>query len=222
MPPAPVNRSRARKTVVSAAPTSTTNITGFFASVTGFSLTKESFDGAPDDLRIEQRTRVRQLLGKKRGQIVGSRLGWRDFGRRHQSVGIELEQLSLMHQEMLDDRTQRERGKEGQRADDNDSAHQQPDEQRAVRGKCSAGDRRLFSSPPGFRPRPAAECMNRKRPISMAKPMRQVVPGRVRVDAAERAAVVAGAAGVGVQNFREAVRSAVVQVGGGRAGARFQ
>ena len=42
-PAAPVNMSRTRNTVVSSAPTSTTNITGFFASVTGFSFTNDAW-----------------------------------------------------------------------------------------------------------------------------------------------------------------------------------
>ena len=62
--------------VTSAAPTSTTNITGFFSSVTGFSLTKESLRGAPHDLRIEQRPRANQLLGQERvGRQSGFLLG---------------------------------------------------------------------------------------------------------------------------------------------------
>ena len=42
IPPAPVKMSRTRKIVVSAAPTSTTNITGFFIKVIGFSLPKHA------------------------------------------------------------------------------------------------------------------------------------------------------------------------------------
>src|SRR5215469_4033335 len=42
IPDAPEKMSRIRKIVVSAAPTSTTNITGFFVKVTGFSLPKEA------------------------------------------------------------------------------------------------------------------------------------------------------------------------------------
>src|SRR6202011_1783209 len=46
-PGAPVKASRTTKTVVKAAPTSTTNMTGFLTSVTGFSLTKDSFSARP-------------------------------------------------------------------------------------------------------------------------------------------------------------------------------
>ncbi len=41
-PAAPASISRITNTVVSKAPTSTTNITGFFARVTGFSFTKDA------------------------------------------------------------------------------------------------------------------------------------------------------------------------------------
>ena len=59
---------------MSAAPTSTTNITGFFTSVTGFSLTKDAADRPPHDLRIEQRARPRQLLRQQRRRIVRRKL----------------------------------------------------------------------------------------------------------------------------------------------------
>ena len=49
-PAPPVNRSRMRNTVVSAAPTSTTNITGFFSSVTGIQLHEGGAHRAADDL----------------------------------------------------------------------------------------------------------------------------------------------------------------------------
>src|ERR1700694_4311685 len=60
--------SRTRSTVVSNAPTSTTNITGFFASVTGLSLTKES------------RTARLAICGSKSGRAWASFLGRRDVG----------------------------------------------------------------------------------------------------------------------------------------------
>ncbi len=60
--PAPAARSRTARTVVMAAPTSTTNITGFFIMVRGFSFTNESRDGALHDGRVEQRARARPFL----------------------------------------------------------------------------------------------------------------------------------------------------------------
>src|SRR5713101_6417556 len=47
MPPAPVKVSRMRNTVVSAAPTSTTNITGFFSKVNGFNFAKDALAARP-------------------------------------------------------------------------------------------------------------------------------------------------------------------------------
>ena len=55
---------------MSAAPTSTTNMTGFFGSVTGFSLTNDCLGRRSDDLRIEQRPRPAQLLRHQRSRIV--------------------------------------------------------------------------------------------------------------------------------------------------------
>ena len=52
--PPPVTRSRMKMTVVSAATTSTTNMTGFLISTRGSSLAKADADGRHDDLRIEQ------------------------------------------------------------------------------------------------------------------------------------------------------------------------
>ena len=53
---APMKASRTKNTVVSAAPTSTTKITGFFISVTGFSLPNEPFAAR------------RRISGSKRGR----------------------------------------------------------------------------------------------------------------------------------------------------------
>ena len=50
-----VTRSRIRMTVVRAVTTSSTNITGFFISVRGLSLTKAEPIAGTDDLRIEER-----------------------------------------------------------------------------------------------------------------------------------------------------------------------
>src|ERR1700730_7523638 len=47
---------------------------------------------------------------------------------------------------------------------------------------------------------------------------RQVVPGRVRTQSSESAAVIAGCAGIGVQNLAQSVWAGIGQVGDGRAG----
>src|SRR5580704_12758409 len=65
-PAAPVNTSRTTNTVVSKAPTSTTNITGFFARVTGFNLTKDA------------RTARLTISGSNKGRDRASFLGMRD------------------------------------------------------------------------------------------------------------------------------------------------
>ena len=60
--------------------------------------------------------------------------------------------------------------------------------------------------------------MNRKRPISMARPMVRLYQGVLALMPGEGAAVVARAARVGVKDLAEAVRAVVVHVGGGRPG----
>ena len=74
------------------------------------------------------------------------------------------------HREMLDDRAERERGEEGQAADDQDDADQQADEQRrrAV-GKvpAEAGTIFLAASEPAMA---SIGTIIRKRPISIARP----------------------------------------------------
>ena len=62
-----------------------------------------------------------------------------------------------MHQEVLDNRAQRQRREESQRADDDHRSHQQADEQRAVRGEGAAGDGNLLLGRQAAGDRPAAE-----------------------------------------------------------------
>ena len=81
-------------------------------SVIGFSLTNESPDGAPHDLRIEQRTCARSASAE--AATVRSS-GARRTGRLQlhsvtaMSSDIALRTASRQHQEVLDDRAQRER-----------------------------------------------------------------------------------------------------------------
>src|SRR5579859_2111837 len=49
-----------------------------------------------------------------------------------------------VHQIVFDDRSQRERGKERERPDNQDSTHEKPDKERTVRGKCSRCGRNLL------------------------------------------------------------------------------
>src|SRR5262245_41668058 len=138
--PPPVTTSRTRKMVVIAAPTSTTNITGFFISVSGFSFANEA------------RTARLTISGSNRGRDRASFLGRSEVGSSGGICGVTVgsvvvvamllaPKLSAVHQEMLDDRTERKRREEGQRTNDQDGADEQSDEQRSVRGKCSRGRR---------------------------------------------------------------------------------
>src|SRR5580700_10976912 len=113
-PLAPVKRSRTRNMVVSAAPTSTTKITGFLASVTGFSLKNDSLKARPAISVSNNGLARANFLGRSdvRSSAAGAGLGGVIV------LDIGLEQLSLMHQIMLHNGPERKRGKERERADD--------------------------------------------------------------------------------------------------------
>ena len=100
------------------------------------------------------------------------------------------------------------RGKEGQAAHDQDDADQKPDEQPPWVGKvpAEAGTIFLAASDPATA---IIGTMNRKRPISIAKPSVEIVEDRVGGEAGKGAAIVAGGGGEGIEDFAEAVRPAV-------------
>src|SRR5689334_4324970 len=97
MPPAPVNRSRIRNTVINAAPASTTNITGFLARVIGFNFLNDSFMARPAISASNSGRERASFLGSKevRSSPAGAGLGG-------VIVVDTLEQPPLMHQVMLD------------------------------------------------------------------------------------------------------------------------
>src|SRR6516225_7882130 len=100
--PAPAKLSRTVSTVVTAAPTSTTNITGFFIMVRGFSL------------RTESAMARLTMGGSSSGRARGAFLGIRDVtssgtaGGEIVAVAILAPQPSLVHQEMFHNGPQRE------------------------------------------------------------------------------------------------------------------
>src|SRR4029077_10384599 len=103
--------SRSTKMVVSAAPTSTTNITGVLASVIGFSFTKDCL-----------RARF-TISASNRGLARASFFGSRDVKSSVAGLGgvmvgdIGLEQLSFVHQVVFHDLSERKRGKKRESAD---------------------------------------------------------------------------------------------------------
>ncbi len=119
-----MKRSRTRNMVVSVAPTSTTKITGFFASVTGFSLKNDSLRARPAISASNNGLARANFLGRSdvRSSAAGVGLGGVTV------VDMGLEQLSLMHQIMLHNGPQRKRGEERERTHDHNGAHQQTHE----------------------------------------------------------------------------------------------
>src|SRR5260370_11895939 len=100
--------------VVSAAPISTTNITGFFHSVAGLSLTKES-QMAPLTIGGSKRGRARLPLEIRLSGVWGG-------------VCKVAGDISISHEGVFHKRPQRQRGEGRERTDGNHDAHPQSDQ----------------------------------------------------------------------------------------------
>src|ERR1700674_4587489 len=109
--------------VSSASPTSTTNITGFLMSVRGLSLANES-----------QNARLAIFAS----QIDLPFLIWAVMS------SLSSESLARIHQQVLQNRTQAERGEKGQCADNQNHRDQQAREQWRSHRKCSQRLRHVF------------------------------------------------------------------------------
>ena len=155
MPPAPVKMSRIRNTVVSAAPTSTTNITGFFISVIGIQLRRRMpqspagrFPGrtaggpAPASSGSSDVELVLRNRAGSRGSVLQSLPAWSNS----QSGSRTMEKsLPLMHQVVLDDRAERKRReRRSARRRSITVPTSRPDEQRTVRREGAARGRDLL------------------------------------------------------------------------------
>src|SRR5262249_6192332 len=125
-PPAPVTASLMTNNVVIAAPTSTTNMTGFFATMRGLSFTNDS--------RIARRRISGSNSGRARTPLEiscdASVVLCSDLRSCGLRVAVDiLENLSVQHLEMLDDRTKRQCGEIRQRAHNDHCAGQKNDKQ---------------------------------------------------------------------------------------------
>src|SRR5271170_4097660 len=105
-------RSKKRSAVVTTAPTSTTNMTGFFISVRGLSFTHESFSATATMPHFHK-----------------------DLPPSPASFVMELEHLSGVHQQMLENRAETQRGEESERADNQDHGNQEHTKERRRHGK---------------------------------------------------------------------------------------
>src|SRR5262245_50872697 len=191
--PAPVTASLITKTVVRAAPTSTTNMTGFFATIHGFSLMKESLVAR---LRISgsNNGRVRTPLEMSGvACALASALGCSGG-----AITIAISKhLSVQHLEMLNNRAQRKCREIREGPDNDDGSDQQDDEQRAVSRQSAAGHRNQFfrCETSGNRQRRNDEEESGDEHIDADS---EVVPWSVRADSRKGAPIVTGAARVGV------------------------
>src|SRR6202167_2139196 len=195
----PVTRSRRKITVVSAATTSTTNITGFLIISRGSSLTKAD-----------------AIAGKT---IFGSSIA--DTGTRFCSFMVSMdgtpkedrsEQGVGVHCEMLDDRSERQRREEGETADDQDHADHEADEQATGgRQRASGGRNRLLA-------RERACQRHRRHDHEEAADEHRARQGQVEEEgvageAGERRAVIARRRGIGIERLGKAVRSGICHRG---------
>src|SRR5277367_3935173 len=175
-------------TVLMAAPTSVTNMTGFFTINRGSSL--------------------RNVSPSAGARIFASKMetGWCVI----KNPGLK--QISFQHQKMFDDRAERERGQKRQRADENHRADEQHDEREAAHGKSSGAGRNDFFARErtGQREQRNDHAETSEQHVNA---QRRVIPWRVGVEAGESAAVVARAGSEGVKHFAQAVRALVCQTG---------
>src|ERR1700712_4176592 len=124
----PVARSRRKMIVVSAATTSTTNITGLLIITLGSSFTNAA--------RIAGHTIFGSSSADTGAFFCSFRASMDVTPKEDRS-----EQGVRIHREVLDDRSECERGEEGEAADDQDDADHEADEQ-AAGGRQRAGRRR--------------------------------------------------------------------------------
>src|SRR5205809_920750 len=139
-PPASVTASLITKTVVSAAPTSTTNITGFFATIRGFSLMNEFLVAR---LRISGsnsgRARTPLEMSCAPSVLVST------LGSSGGAIAVAISKhLSVQHLEMLNNRAQRKCREIREGPDNDNGSDQQDDEQRTVSRQSPAGHRNEF------------------------------------------------------------------------------
>src|SRR5262249_24080915 len=185
LPGAAATRSRNHWIVLSTLPTSTTNITGFFAMIRGSSLRTLSIAAARSSRRSHADT-ARMVLS-----LTTS------------------EHLSSLGEEMLDDRPEAERGEERQSADDRDHTHEQHDEERAGGGQRSGSGRDRFLAGKTTCDRERGD--DHPEPSRQHDETEgRVVPSRVGIQPRERGAVVSGCAREGIEDLGKPVRTGVV------------
>src|SRR5215471_6536731 len=197
---APVAKSRSARIVVISAPTSTTNMTGFFIMVRGLSFAKES--------RMARFTIGGSNSGRARAPFFGTIEAGSTGADAPTATGILAPQPSLVHQEVLHNRSQRQRREERERSNDHHHSHQQGHKQRTVGGECAGRDRHQFLLRQTARRRQQRNDHQEAAP-QHGEPQRGVQVRRIGAQTGKRASVVTGGARIGVQDLRETVRPVV-------------
>ena len=177
--------SRSKSTVVTTAPTSTTNITGFFISVRGFSFFTESHNAPLTIPPVHSDFFGRFGLSLPlfgiliaSGVIVISAL-----------IYLSSEYFSRMQQQVLQNRPQAQRRKECQRSYDQNHGNEERREERRSHWKSASSFGRdfLLRQVSGYRQHRKHHEKSSKQHV---KRDRHVVPERVRAQARERRTVV--------------------------------
>src|ERR1035441_4102984 len=198
--PAPVARSRTARRVVISAPTSTTNMTGFFIMWRGLSFTSASV--------MARLTMGGSRSGRERDPFLGMIDATSSDGDTV-ITGILAPKPPLMHQEMFHDRTQRESREKRQCAHDQHYPHQQDDEHGTVGREGTGRDRHQFLLRQAARGGEQGN-QHQEAPAEHGEPERGIEVHGVGVESGEGAAVVADPAGVGVQHLAQSVRAIIV------------
>src|SRR6201991_3116646 len=191
----PVTRSRRKMIVVRAATTSTTNITGLLIITLGSSFTNAA--------RIAGHT----IFGSSSADTGAFFCSFR-ASMDVTPKGDRSEQGVRIHREVLDNRSECERGEEGEAADDQDDADDKADEQ-ATRGRQRAGRWR-----DGFLARQRTRKRHRRHDHEEAADehracQREVVEEGIAGEAGEGRTVVAGRRGEGIEHFGKTVRTGI-------------
>src|SRR5579862_373419 len=208
--------SRTRSQVVIAAPTSTTNITGFFMSVRGLSLRIESRSAPPTMPPVH----IDFFLCSLEMALPGSGMFAGDVEPSSSMdcmVMAASENPSGVHQQVFENRAEAESREKSKCADNQNHGDQQEcKKRRGYRERTSRFGHDLLAR------KVASHGQNRdnheEAPEQHVESSADVVPRCVSIQTGESRAVIAGLGRIGVENLREAVRAGIADGRGAERG----
>src|SRR5712692_937835 len=188
---APRNSPAMKMIVVITDPTSTTNMTGLRACQRGSSLVKLSIRAGT---MISRSSR----LDRRRRRYCSERV----------FSSISVRQVARRQLEVLQQRSESQGREEGESADNQDHADEQPGKERPVGGQGACAGRNHFLAGQGAGQRQDGDHLE-EAPQPHGRAAHGVPVDRVAAQAGEGAAVVADLRGEGIENLAEAVGSGV-------------